>query len=162
MRNQKNPRLCGRPGQVFLGEPEGEDEDHAVSKVEPPIRYDHTIMDRFESARRELKEHIKNCLNTEQTKVGSRVTLRFDVVNSPALSPEQKELVMSRLGNRIGKMVYFVSFRSRPTARQKIGSSGNEYLQDEKGHHLSAANSPCGGLFEFLALKGLHRVAQGI
>jgi ribosome-associated protein len=24
-------------------------------------------------------------------------------VNSPALSPEQKELVMSRLGNRIGK-----------------------------------------------------------
>jgi hypothetical protein len=81
-------------------------------------------MDRFESARRELKEHIKNCLNTKQTKVGSRVTLRFDVVNSPALSPEQKELVMSRLGNRIGKMVYFVSFRSRPTARQKIGSSG--------------------------------------
>ncbi|MGO9529996.1 MAG: hypothetical protein ACLP3B_02340 [Syntrophobacteraceae bacterium] len=38
----------------------------------------------------------------------------------------------------------------------------NEYLQDEKGHHLSAVNSPCGGLFEFLALKGLHRVAQGI
>ena len=37
----------------------------------------------------------------------------------------------------------------------------NEYLQDEKGHHLSAVNSPCGGLFEFLALKGLHRVAQG-
>ena len=38
----------------------------------------------------------------------------------------------------------------------------NEYLQDEKGHHLSAVNSPCEGLFEFLALKGLHRVAQGI
>ncbi len=36
-------------------------------------------------------------------KVSSRVTLWFDVVNSPALSPEQKELVMSRLGNRIGK-----------------------------------------------------------
>jgi len=31
------------------------------------------------------------------------VTLWFDVVNSPALSPEQKELVMSSLGNRIGK-----------------------------------------------------------
>ena len=51
----------------FLGKPEGEDEDHAVSKVEPAIRYDHTIMDRFESARRELKEHIKNSLNTKQT-----------------------------------------------------------------------------------------------
>lgn len=74
-----------------------------MSKVEPPIRYDHTIMDRFESARRELKEHIKNCLNTEQTKVGSRVTLRFDVVNSPALSPEQKELIQNRLATRIGK-----------------------------------------------------------
>jgi hypothetical protein len=43
MRTQRNPRLCGRPGQVFLGEPEGEDEDQAVSKVEPPIRYDHTV-----------------------------------------------------------------------------------------------------------------------
>ena len=37
----------------------------------------------------------------------------------------------------------------------------NEYPQEEKGHHLSAVNSPCGGLFKFLALKGLHRVAQG-
>jgi ribosome-associated protein len=36
-------------------------------------------------------------------KVSSRVTLWFDVVNSPALSPEQKELIMSRLQNRIGK-----------------------------------------------------------
>ncbi|MGO9313209.1 MAG: alternative ribosome rescue aminoacyl-tRNA hydrolase ArfB [Syntrophobacteraceae bacterium] len=36
-------------------------------------------------------------------KVSSRVTLWFDVVNSAALSPEQKELIMSRLGNRIGK-----------------------------------------------------------
>ena len=36
-------------------------------------------------------------------KVSSRVTLWFDVVNSPALSPEQKELIMSRLVNRIGK-----------------------------------------------------------
>ncbi|MGA2224846.1 MAG: hypothetical protein ABSH41_10430 [Syntrophobacteraceae bacterium] len=31
------------------------------------------------------------------------MTLWFDVVNSPALSPEQKELVLRRLENRIGK-----------------------------------------------------------
>jgi ribosome-associated protein len=36
-------------------------------------------------------------------KVSSKVTLWFDVVNSPSLTPEQKELVMSRLANRIGK-----------------------------------------------------------
>jgi ribosome-associated protein len=31
------------------------------------------------------------------------VTLWFDVVNSPALSPEQKELIQNRLATRIGK-----------------------------------------------------------
>ncbi len=31
------------------------------------------------------------------------MTLWFDVVNSPALSPEQKELVLRRLENRNGK-----------------------------------------------------------
>jgi len=36
-------------------------------------------------------------------KVSSRVTLWFDVVNSPSLTPEQKELVMSRLATRISK-----------------------------------------------------------
>jgi ribosome-associated protein len=36
-------------------------------------------------------------------KVSSRVTLWFDVANSPSLSQEQKELVMRRLANRIGK-----------------------------------------------------------
>jgi len=36
-------------------------------------------------------------------KVSSRVTLWFDIVNSPSLSAEDKELIMSRLGNRIGK-----------------------------------------------------------
>ena len=36
-------------------------------------------------------------------KVSSRVTLRFEVVNSPSLSPEQKELVLRRIGSRIGK-----------------------------------------------------------
>ncbi len=36
-------------------------------------------------------------------KVSSRVTLWFDVANSPTLSPEQKDLIMNRLENRIGK-----------------------------------------------------------
>ncbi len=36
-------------------------------------------------------------------KVSSRVTLWFNVVNSPTLSPEQKELILSRLATRIGK-----------------------------------------------------------
>jgi ribosome-associated protein len=36
-------------------------------------------------------------------KVSSRVTLWFDVVNSPSLSPEQKELIQGRLATRIGK-----------------------------------------------------------
>ena len=36
-------------------------------------------------------------------KVNTRVTLWFDVVNSPNLSPEQKELIASRLGSRINK-----------------------------------------------------------
>ena len=31
------------------------------------------------------------------------MTLWFDVVNSPALSPEQKELIQNRLATRIGK-----------------------------------------------------------
>lgn len=36
-------------------------------------------------------------------KVSSRVTLWFDVANSPSLSPDQKELLMRRLATRIGK-----------------------------------------------------------
>jgi ribosome-associated protein len=36
-------------------------------------------------------------------KVSSRVTLWFEVANSPTLSPEQKELITSRLATRIGK-----------------------------------------------------------
>jgi ribosome-associated protein len=35
--------------------------------------------------------------------VSSRVTLWFDVVNSPSLSQEQKEMVMSRLKTRTSK-----------------------------------------------------------
>src|SRR5208337_733977 len=54
-------------------------------------------------------------------KVSSRVTLWFDVVNSPALSPEQKELVMSRLGNRIGKngVLRVISQQTRSQAENK-------------------------------------------
>jgi len=36
-------------------------------------------------------------------KVSSRVTLWFDVVNSPSLSPGQKELIQRRFATRIGK-----------------------------------------------------------
>jgi ribosome-associated protein len=36
-------------------------------------------------------------------KVSSRVTLWFDLVNSPSLSPEEKELIARRLGGRVGK-----------------------------------------------------------
>jgi hypothetical protein len=36
-------------------------------------------------------------------KVSSRVTLWIDVVNSPSLSQEQKDSIVNRLGNRIGK-----------------------------------------------------------
>ncbi|MGA2735691.1 MAG: hypothetical protein ABSG35_24245 [Syntrophobacteraceae bacterium] len=35
--------------------------------------------------------------------MSSRITLWFDVVNSPSLSPEQKELISRRLENRISK-----------------------------------------------------------
>ncbi len=36
-------------------------------------------------------------------KISSKVTLCFDLANSPSLSPEDKDLIMSRLRNRIGK-----------------------------------------------------------
>jgi ribosome-associated protein len=36
-------------------------------------------------------------------KVNTRVTLQFDVVNSPSLSPELKALITTRLGSRINK-----------------------------------------------------------
>jgi ribosome-associated protein len=35
--------------------------------------------------------------------VSSKVTLWFEVVNSPGLSDDEKELIVSRPGNRIGK-----------------------------------------------------------
>ncbi len=36
-------------------------------------------------------------------KVSTKVIIKFDVLNSPSLSPEEKELIMRRLGPRISK-----------------------------------------------------------
>lgn len=54
-------------------------------------------------------------------KVSSRVTLWFDVANSPSLSPEQKELVIRRLANRIGKdgMLRVISQQTRSQAANR-------------------------------------------
>jgi len=54
-------------------------------------------------------------------KVSSRVTLWFDVVNSPGLSPEQKELVISRLKTRIGKdgLLRVISQQTRSQVENK-------------------------------------------
>ncbi len=53
--------------------------------------------------------------------MSSRVTLWFDVVNSPSLSPEQKELIMSRLENRIGKngVLRVISQQTRSQAENR-------------------------------------------
>jgi ribosome-associated protein len=49
------------------------------------------------------------------------VTLWFDVVNSPNLSPEQKELIQSRLATRIGKngVLRVISQQSRSQVENK-------------------------------------------
>jgi ribosome-associated protein len=49
------------------------------------------------------------------------VTLWFDVVNSPALSSEQKGLITSRLQNRIGKdgVMRVISQQTRSQAENK-------------------------------------------
>jgi ribosome-associated protein len=54
-------------------------------------------------------------------KVSSRVTLWFDVANSPSLSPEDKELIMGRLANRIGKdgLLRVISQQTRSQAENK-------------------------------------------
>ncbi|MGO9016953.1 MAG: alternative ribosome rescue aminoacyl-tRNA hydrolase ArfB [Syntrophobacteraceae bacterium] len=55
-------------------------------------------------------------------KVSSRVTLWFDVVNSPSLSQEQKELIQSRLATRIGKdgVMRVISQQTRSQVENKI------------------------------------------
>ena len=54
-------------------------------------------------------------------KVSSRVTLWFEVVNSPSLSPEQKELVLRRIGSRIGKdgVLRVISQKTRSQAANR-------------------------------------------
>ncbi len=54
-------------------------------------------------------------------KVSSRVTLWFDMVNSPSLSPEQKELILRRIGSRIGKdgVLRVISQKSRSQAANR-------------------------------------------
>lgn len=54
-------------------------------------------------------------------KVSSRVTLWFDVVNSPSLSEEQKDLVMRRLASRIGKdgLLRVISQQTRSQVENK-------------------------------------------
>ena len=53
--------------------------------------------------------------------MSSRVTLWFDVVNSPSLSEEQKDLVMRRLASRIGKdgVLRVISQQTRSQAENK-------------------------------------------
>jgi ribosome-associated protein len=49
------------------------------------------------------------------------VTLWFDVVNSPSLSPDQKELISRRLGNRISKggVLRVISQQTRSQAENR-------------------------------------------
>ena len=67
-------------------------------------------------------------------KVSSRVTLWFDVVNSASLSPEQKELVLGRLSNRISKegvlRVISQQTRSQVENRELANERFVELMQD--------------------------------
>ncbi len=55
------------------------------------------------------------------TKVSSRVTLWFDVVNSQGLYQEDKDLIIRRLGNRIGKggLLRVISQQTRSQAENR-------------------------------------------
>jgi ribosome-associated protein len=55
-------------------------------------------------------------------KVSTRITLWFDVVNSPSLSQEQKDLVMRRLASRIGKdgVLRVISQQTRSQVENKV------------------------------------------
>ncbi|MGD8433025.1 MAG: alternative ribosome rescue aminoacyl-tRNA hydrolase ArfB [Syntrophobacterales bacterium] len=54
-------------------------------------------------------------------KVSTRVTLSFDVANSPSLTPEQKELIFARLATRISKqgVLRVVSQKTRSQAANR-------------------------------------------
>jgi ribosome-associated protein len=57
-------------------------------------------------------------------KVATRVTLRFDVVDSPSLSPDQKSRILERLATRIskGRFLQVVSQRHRTQAANRRAS----------------------------------------
>jgi hypothetical protein len=76
--------------------------------------------------------------------VSSKVTLWFDVVNSPSLSPEQKDLIMLRLKTRTGKdggPSRHIVTDPGPGKRQSC-KKASEYLQHQlpvaggQSHHL--------------------------
>jgi ribosome-associated protein len=54
-------------------------------------------------------------------KVSTRVTLRFDVANSPSLTPEQKERIFSRLATRMSRqgVLRVVSQKTRSQAANR-------------------------------------------
>jgi ribosome-associated protein len=60
-------------------------------------------------------------------KVSSRVTLRFDLVNSPSLSEEDKALITTRLKSRIGKDGVF-----RVVSQQTRSQAANRELVIER------------------------------
>jgi len=66
-------------------------------------------------------------------KVSTRVTLWFDVANSPSLSAEHKQMVLARLGNRISKegVLQIVSqqHRTQPANREAAVERFVEMLQ---------------------------------
>ena len=67
-------------------------------------------------------------------KVNSRVTLRFHVEGSPSLTPDQKRIIRSRLGNRIGKdgflSVVSQRFRSQGANRNAALERFCELIED--------------------------------
>ena len=66
-------------------------------------------------------------------KASTRVTLRFDVANSPSLSPDQKKLLLDRLPTRISKqgVLRVVSQKTRSQAANREVALGRfvELLQ---------------------------------
>jgi len=67
-------------------------------------------------------------------KTSTRVTLWFDVANSPSLAPEQKDLVMRRLKTRIGRdgVLRVISQQTRSQAANRELAVGRfvELMQD--------------------------------
>ena len=84
-------------------------------------------------------------------KVNTRVTLWFDVVNSPSLSPEQKELIASRLLSRISKdgLLRVISQQTRRTFCEALHTQRSRRLPLGASHNpirCAAARTanPCG------------------